>query len=304
MADSEVEKDALLRNLAHSIKSGHCILFLGAGVHAPPPQSSSFTYDEEYRPPTGGELSILLAQECGFVDKFPDESPINLQRVSLCYELTPGLQRKKLIDHLRVLLRKNKKPSPILIMLMGLPFQIIVTTNYDDLAEQALRRWDKEPEVFVYNHTIGSITSDMSEDPTADTPMIFKMHGDLAQRDQDTIVITDEDYINFIQRMTEKDPSQPVPQTIRYRMAKWPTLFVGYSLQDYNLRLLFRTLRWRIDLAEIPPSFSIDRKPDPLILKVWQDERKFITFVTEDIWSFVPRLYKLVTGKAYSEREL
>ena len=64
-------------------------------------------------------------------------------------------------------------------------------------------------------------------------------------------------------------------------MKRWPTLFVGYSLRDYNLRLLFRTLRWRIDPANFPRAFSVDRTPDPLILEVWQNQRRFITFIAQ-----------------------
>ncbi len=123
------------------------------------------------------------------------------------------------------------------------------------------------------------------------------MHGDFD--DRASIVITDEDYITFVQRMSDKDALHPVPETIRYRMLKWPTLFVGYSLRDYNLRLLFRTLRWRVDPANFPQSFSVDRNPDPLILQVWQHERRFITFVTQDLWTFVPWLYKEVCGEEY-----
>ena len=34
-------------------------------------------------------------------------------------------------------------------------------------------------------------------------------------------------------------------------LTDWTTLFVGYSLLDYNLRLLFKTLRWKIDSANL-----------------------------------------------------
>jgi hypothetical protein len=72
-------------------------------------------------------------------------------------------------------------------------------------------------------------------------------------------------------------------------------LFVGYSLLDYNLRLLFKTLRWGLDLAKIPRTYSVDREPDPLILNVWQN-RKYVTFIAQDVWSFVPELYRRVRG--------
>jgi hypothetical protein len=222
---------------------------------------------------------------------------LDLQRVSLAIETTLGLGRKKLLDCLVAHLNVGKKPSPTLEMLAQLPFRIILTTNYDRMLETALQKCDKDPAVFVYSPHANELTPDMSEDPTAERPMVFKIHGDLNQRE--SIVITDEDYIAFVQRMSEKEVMHPVPGTIRFRMRKWPTLFVGYSLRDYNLRLLFRTLRWRVDPANFPPSFSVDRNPDPLILQVWQNERRFVSFVTQDLWTFIPWLSREVQGQEH-----
>jgi hypothetical protein len=286
-----------VKELVAQVRKGKCILFLGAGVHAPPPLDSGYTYPEEHRPPLGGDLAERLAAERGFAEKFPNESPRDLQRVSLYIETAPGLGRKTLVDGLERHLREGKKPSPALEMLARLPLKIIVTTNYDRLLEFALAKCDKDPARFVYTPDPNERTRDMSEDPTENRPLLFKMHGDFD--DRASIVITDEDYITFVQRMSDKDALHPVPETIRYRMLKWPTLFVGYSLRDYNLRLLFRTLRWRVDPANFPQSFSVDRNPDPLILQVWQHERRFITFVTQDLWTFVPWLYKEVCGEEY-----
>ncbi|GAB4376507.1 MAG: hypothetical protein Kow0042_22890 [Calditrichia bacterium] len=292
------ENQPLLKELLSQIQKGNCILFLGAGVHAPPGEGAKFEYPEAERPPLGAKLAGLLAEECHFDEQFPEENQYDLQRVSLCYENTGGLDRNRLVKSLNQYLREGKKPSPVLLMLASLPFKIFVTTNYDLLLESAIRKFDKEPEVFVYNPQHDQPTRDLSSDPTIDRPMVFKMHGDLHH--PETIVITDEDYITFIQRMTEKDISHPVPETIRYRMGRWPILFVGYSLRDYNLRLLIRTLRWRIDPANFPSSYSVDRKPDRLIMQVWQNERRFVTFVSQDLWTFVPFLYKEVMGKEWA----
>jgi len=297
MSAGAIQTDKVLTELARQVKKGECVLFLGAGVHAPPPDGAAFP--SELGPLLGGALAEKLAQECSYGEKLPQESPRDLQRVSLCFENTQGLGRAKLIDYLDEYLMKGKKPSPILKMLAALPIRIFVTTNYDRLLESALHQQEKDPTVVVYDPEASKPTRDPSDDPTEERPLLFKMHGDLQQ--SDSIVITDEDYITFVQRMSDKGELHPVPGTIRYRMSKWPTLFLGYSLRDYNLRLLFRTLRWRVDPSNFPPSFSIDRYPDPLILQVWQNTRKFITFVPEDLWSFVPWLYKEVRGKAYGD---
>jgi hypothetical protein len=297
MKSDEIETTPALSELLNWVKKGECILFLGAGVHAPPPDESPYVYPEEHRPPLGKELAVKLAQACDFEKVLPNESSLDLQRVSLCLETTESLGRSKLVHCLTEHLRTGKKPSPALAILAALPFKIFVTTNYDLLFESALRKCDKDPTVIVYSKHSDKPTQDMEGDPTEERPLLFKMHGDLDQRD--SIVITDEDYITFIQRMSDKEALHPVPQTVRFRMKKWPTLFVGYSLRDYNLRLIFRTLRWRVDPANFPPSFSIDKNPDPLLLHVWQYERHFVTFVTQDLWTFVPWLFREITGKEY-----
>jgi len=286
---------AALKRLTDRVQVGQCILFLGAGVHVAPPASSRYTYPDEHRPLIGGDLSEHLAGDCGFRNEFPGESLRDLQRVSLCYETTKGFGRNALMEVLRRQLTEGRKPSAALNMLAELPFSIVVTTNYDHLLESALRGQGKEPDIFVYNPDSGEPTLDARADPTLQRPLVFKMHGDIDKGS--SIVITDEDYITFVQRMSDKESLHPVPQTVRYRMKQWPTLFVGYSLRDYNLRLLFRTLRWRVDAADIPPAFSVDQQPDPLVVRVLQNNLKFVTFIAQDLWTFIPRLYKDVLEK-------
>jgi hypothetical protein len=298
MSQVEAKHKQALRQIAKNVKEGTCVLFLGAGVHAPPPDDSKYTYPAEHRPPLGAELAEKLAKQYHLTEEYPEESSRDLQRVSLYIETEEGLGRKVLVDALVSHLSNKKKPSPALRMLAALPFRIIVTTNYDRLLESALNKYDKEPVPFVYNPSPNEPTRDMTDDPTEQRPLLFKMHGDFHQRE--SIVITDEDYITFVQRMSDKETSHPVPQTVRYRMTKWPILFVGYSLRDYNLRLLFRTLRWRLDTSNFPKSYAIERKPDLLTVHVWQDKREMVTFVIQDLWTFVPWLYKEVRGEEFS----
>ena len=130
------------------------------------------------------------------------------------------------------------------------------------------------------------------------SPILFKIHGDISR--PETIVVTDEDYIQFVLRMSNKDPYDPLPLTLKFYLTGWTTLFVGYSLLDYNLRLLFKTLRWKIDSANVPDMYSVDYHPDPLIFDVWDNQRRYVKFIAQDVWAFVPRLYELVLGKELS----
>ena len=278
--------------IAQQVIAGRCILFLGAGVHCPPPDGSAYSYPAEERPPMGGRLSEALAAKSGFAGAFTKESINNLQRVSLYYQ--KRFSRSQLVDRIREEVDTNKKPSPALRALAELNFPLVITTNFDTLFERSLAAAGKSPRKAVYSPE-SKPTPDCTPDPTAQRPFIFKIHGDIDQ--PESIVITDEDYIDFVLRMSDKNEFHPVPEIFRYNFKRWSTLFVGYSLLDYNLRLLFKTLRWKIDQANIPDAYSVDLYPDPLILDVWQNERRYIKFIAQDVWTFVPRLYQLVTGK-------
>ena len=87
-----------------------------------------------------------------------------------------------------------------------------------------------------------------------------------------------------------------MPLTFKYYFMKWPTLFLGYSLTDYNLRLLFKTLLWGVDQARIPDMYSVDRCPDPLVVDVLFARNRLVYFIVQDVWAFVPRLYQRVKG--------
>src|SRR5262245_9183719 len=94
-------------------------------------------YEYKVAPPSSSELSRQLTDECGY----PEEDVTNLQRVSLYYQFRQGGSRFGLVDAINTRITDPKfKPSPALHMLAALPFPIVITTNYDHLFDQALRR--------------------------------------------------------------------------------------------------------------------------------------------------------------------
>lgn len=285
-----------LDSIAEKVSTGRCILFLGAAVHSPP-TGSTYNYPEAARPPIGSALSRALAAKSGFAGAVPGEDERNLQRVSQHFELVKG--RRELVNELVAAVADNKQPSPVVRALAALDFQLIITTNYDRLFENALIFAGKRPFISVYkkNELVDVSTEDFpaNEDISPNRPFVFKMHGDI--EDASSIVITDEDYIHFVLRMTETGRYDPIPKSFQEQFRRWPTLFIGYSLKDYNLRVLFRTLRWKIDRSQFPMTYSIDLYPDPLIKTVWGDRGQLVSFIAQDVWTFVPELYKKVKGE-------
>jgi hypothetical protein len=292
------EQTVVPGEIIKAVKEGKCILFLGAMVSAPAPKESAFSYDKG--PPGGGKLSELLASMCGYEgnDKW------NLSRVSLDYAT-----RKNRNSLIKVITEAVSNPSleasPAMHMLAALPFPIVVTTNYDHLFDNALRRATtrsgerKDPIVKIYDPKRKEPPDEVPLDPIEQRPVLLKIHGDIDV--PESIVVTEEDYIVFLHRMSNHN-LHPFHEYIRARMKKWPILFIGYSLLDYNLRLLLRSLHWTMDPAQRLLLFSVDPSPDKLIKAVWQGsgEDRIIYFVEKDLWEFVPNLYQACMGKEFT----
>jgi hypothetical protein len=292
-----LEKDPM-DEIVEAVKSGKCILFMGAAVHSAPPEGSAYIYPETERPPIGSAFSKHLADNSDFAKVMPNEDVKNLQRVAQYYELAKD--RSNLVKEIKAAVVTDKKPSPVVRALAELDFPIVITTNYDRLFETALRQVagnPKDPFVSYYqiNENIPTVDFPYDEDFSAARPFLFKMHGDIEH--PESIVITDEDYIHFLLRMPATGVYDPIPKSLQVQFKRWPTLFIGYSLKDYNLRVLFRTLRWKVDRAGFPRTYSIDLYPDPLIKTVFGDRGRFVSFIAQDVWTFVPELYRRIKNK-------
>lgn len=283
----------VLKTIADHIRRGQCILFLGAGVHRGPTKPGQYPYSKRKSPPIAKVLARYLARKSQYARAYGKASPYDLQRVALHFEYHDHFKRSDLIKELRRAVQDNKEPSAALRGLAELDFPLVITTNYDRLFERALFTIGKEFVRSVYSPSETRPTEDFEVTNPAH-PYVLKIHGDI--EDASSIVITDEDYIQFVLRMSDRDPTNPISLGMRYHLKKWPTLFVGYSLKDYNLRLLFKTLRWRVDPVKFPTSYAIDPYPDPLVVKVLSGKEQHISFIATDVWSFVPALYKAVKG--------
>jgi hypothetical protein len=306
------DDDPNVDQIVEKVTKGECVLFLGSAVHSPPPLIPDIIYPKDKRPAIGSELSLKLAAQSRFSNTFCGEDARNLQRVALHYEMI--LHRNVLVDKVRELVHDDKEPSPMLELLARLKFPLVITTNYDQLFEKAIQNAKKGFTRCVYtpernkrnlvrdyclgedaHSAAGHTRPRQGTDPQ--NPFILKIHGDIVE-DPGSLVITDEDYVTFVLRMGQKGNFNPVPKVVLEKLSTWPTLFIGYSLKDYNLRLLFKTLRWSLDSATIRPMYSIDLRPDPLIREYWDDHKRYVSFIVTDLWKFIPRLYAKVPDTA------
>jgi hypothetical protein len=297
MTDQDKE---YLEFIAQNIVDRECVLFLGAGVNTCPPELE-LEYPRAKRPPTGSELTTILLNELRSKSKdknddfnLDDKSNLNLSRVAQYYELKNN-GRLGLARILRKHILHEKEPSPRLRDLTELPFEYIVTTNYDVLFEKAFSETHNgtEPHVRSYkSERNAKLPPVNAREISPEKPFLFKIHGDI--RDHESMVITDEDYIHFIQRMRDSGEISPIPEAFNNALARKSILFVGYRLMDYNLRLLFKTIRWGRDPNTMPLNYSIDPFPDALILKI-SDSKYQTRFIISDLWKVLPELIKMVS---------
>lgn len=154
------------------------------------------------------------------------------------------------------------------------PDYLIITTNYDCLMEKALdetaggvpyivltTRNGSDPKVLMrcsktvtngdalmarYSNTRypGDFTFSTKESLVA----IYKIHGCLSPEVQfadDGVVISDNDYVDYVSQMSRKDGVIPVYVTELMRQKSlW---FLGYSLSDWNVRSIYETVKSKTD---------------------------------------------------------
>jgi hypothetical protein len=283
--------------IVEAVANGTCNLFLGSAVHAPPPAGSAYLSPPGSLPPIGNQLADRLATESGYRDRFGESDITNLQRVSQFYEAKFG--RSELEQRLFKEVEEHKRPSAVLRTLAQLDFRVIVTTNYDTLLQKALGLAGKVPIVSCYHANDQGkppqTVIDTNREVTPDAPFLFKMHGDI--QGFQSIVITEEDYIQFVLRFRDITPLHSIPLKVLEAIKSAPTLFIGYSLRDYNLRVWLKVLRKIVDDANFPANYSVDLKPDPVIFDVWYSQRRYVNFIAQNVWEFVPELYRRVKNE-------
>ena len=103
----------------------------------------------------------------------------------------------------------------------------IITTNYDRLLEASDSEFRRQYDVVISDGDL--LDSDKSK-------YIIKMHGDVTR--PDTIVLKEQDYLEYSQKHVL------IELFIKALLADHTILFLGYSLNDYNVKLIISWLNF------------------------------------------------------------
>jgi hypothetical protein len=217
------------KDLLSFIAKGGCTPFIGAGASA-----STL--------PLGAQLAQSWAERNGY----PLKDSYDLARVAqfLSIDRYPMFPKDQVQEIVRGAERPNfsdaKDPHGALA---DLPLPVYVTTNYDDNMFQALEERNRQPKREFcrwnkYAEVVGKPSVlKQGFKPTVANPLVFHLHGH--HQTPQSMVLTEDDYLNFLIRVTESP--KLLPPVINTALTK-SLLFVGYSLSDWTFRVLFRGL--------------------------------------------------------------
>ncbi|HEY3366194.1 MAG TPA: SIR2 family protein [Symbiobacteriaceae bacterium] len=128
-------------------------------------------------------------------------------------------------EYYKMLLVGLAKPGPTHREFARLPFDIVGTTNFDQLLEDGYQEVNRFPQVVMFEDQLP--VHDTVDDPV----MLLKIHGDVNFPNR--MITTEQDYDTFIARY---------PLYVTYLASLLITrtaLFIGYSLDDYDFRSIW-----------------------------------------------------------------
>jgi SIR2-like domain len=209
----------------------------------------------------------------------------------------PALERK-----LREAFDIPSKPGELHARLAAIPaIQLYVTTNYDDLLEQALG--PRNPHVLVDrpDGVLKINAGDGAQEAIArdgdalrqrlagagepSAPILFKMHGGIDRKNQtnDSYLITEEDYVDYLGR----GESNYIPPYIYGLMEGKNFLFLGYSLEDWNIRVILRKLLKQLRPGDVR-CWAIVKGRSDTEQRVWRTQ--YLDIFPMDLMEFTSKL--------------
>ncbi|SRR6266498_2368230 len=192
-------------------------------------------------------------------------------------------------------------------LLARFPLPIYITTSYYDFLERALEAEGKNPRTQICFWSGGSSIAktqhrpDPEFMPTPISPAVYHLFG-LEDYPQ-TLVLSEDDYINFLISIAEDTNTQNpiVPLTLRGSLADRRLLLLGYQLRDWDFRVLFRFILKFRNEKSAPRGMVIQLKPDWKRIGDEEKSRKYLSdyfdgkafhFEWTDTESFVRKLWR------------
>jgi DNA-binding SARP family transcriptional activator len=236
------------------------------------------------------ELTLQLAQHFGYPN---EDGRATLPRVAQYVAVMNG--SGPLYDELHELLDTELPPTaihrffaslPPLLRDRGLPHQLLVTTSYDTALERAFEEAGETFDVVSYLaagrnrgrfcHITPDGTGRLVEEPNTyatelsldRNTVILRLHGQVERtpaREWESFVVTEDDYIDYL---AQTEVAAAVPVSLAATLRRSHFLFLGYTMADWNLRVILHRL-WG-DQPLSYRSWAVQAEPKVLEREFWR----------------------------------
>ena len=160
---------------------------------------------------------------------------------------------------------ENELDNPLRI-LAELPLPIYLTTNFAAFMEEALKAAGKEPrtEICYWRDDLrDDVPSVFEEDPDyeprIEEPLVYHIHG--LDAHPASLVLGEDDYLDFLVKVSQD--ADAIPLRVSQALADSSLLLLGYQLQGWDFRAVFRGLIATKRSSRRLLSLSIQLAPDP-----------------------------------------
>jgi hypothetical protein len=160
----------------------------------------------------------------------------------------------------------TRQPDNPFFILANLPILVYLTTGYHQLLEQALESVGRAPvcDYYRWNDDLDQQAKEeqsaYSHQPTVEQPLVYHLHG--VDNEPESLVITEENYLEFHERASadiNRQDGFPVP--VRNALTKNSIMLLGYDLQSWAFRVIFRGPIRALFTLRRPLSLAIQMEP-------------------------------------------
>jgi len=129
-------------------------------------------------------------------------------------------------------------------VLAGLNLPLYLTTNCDSFMTEALAARGRQPsrEICRWNESLDGLPSLFEQrpdyEPTVEAPLVYHLFGN--DLEASSLVLTEDSYLDFLVQISAEQ--ERIPPTIWAALANSTLMFMGYSLNDWEFRIIMRGL--------------------------------------------------------------
>jgi hypothetical protein len=164
--------------------------------------------------------------------------------------------------------------------LVALELPLLITTNYDDLIEQAYTRHGR---ALTVSSTADEFIAHLHPEPESH---LIKIHGSIDR--PMTVVLTREDYARA--RLERKR----IYDHLKFDVERSTYLFVGFSLSDPNVNILLDDARLETGGA-LPPAYTVLGEYDPISDSYYRSMGVNVIWI--DTWDRLPSFIHAINPK-------